>query len=87
MAKKFIFKITLLYRYTVWFAHSRMFIPDIAHHDVDEGVLYEAEEHEEGTRRHEHVDCLNKNNILEEVRNIWQMESQWDIYREREKKR
>jgi len=32
-----------------------MSLPDVAHHDVDEGVLYEAEEHEEGAGGHEHV--------------------------------
>ncbi len=32
-----------------------MCLPDVAHHDVDEGVLYEAQEHEEGAGGHEHV--------------------------------
>ncbi len=30
-------------------------LPDVAHHDVDKGVLYEAQEHEEGAGGHEHV--------------------------------
>ena len=33
---------------------------DVAQHDVDEGVLDQAEEHEERTRRHENVNCLKK---------------------------
>ena len=41
-----------------------MFIPDIAHHDVDEGVLNQAEEHEEGAGRHEHIYRLT---IMEQI--------------------
>ena len=33
---------------------------DVAQHDVDEGVLDQAEEHEERTRRHENVNSLKK---------------------------
>ena len=40
--------------------------PDVAHHDVDEGVLDEAEEHEEGAGGHEHVYRLQNNNILQD---------------------
>jgi hypothetical protein len=36
-----------------------MSLPDVAHHDVDEGVLYEAQEHEEGAGGHEHVNGLD----------------------------
>jgi hypothetical protein len=32
-----------------------VFVPDVPHHDVDEGVLDETEEHEDGARGHEHV--------------------------------
>ena len=34
--------------------------PNIPHHDVDKGVLYEGEEDKEGAGGHEHVDCLDK---------------------------
>ena len=33
-------------------------VPDVPHHHVDEGVLYQTEEHEEGAGGHEHVYCL-----------------------------
>ena len=32
--------------------------PNIAHHDIDKGVLYKGEEDEESARRHEHVNRL-----------------------------
>ncbi len=32
-----------------------MSLPDVAHHDIDKGVLDEAQEHEEGAGGHEHV--------------------------------
>jgi hypothetical protein len=37
-----------------------VFVPDVPHHDVDEGVLDEAEEHEDGARGHEHVYSLHQ---------------------------
>ena len=40
--------------------HSRLSLPDVPHHDVDEGVLDEAEEHEQRARRHKHVYRLNQ---------------------------
>ena len=33
-------------------------VPDVPHHHVDEGVLYQTEEHKEGAGGHEHVYCL-----------------------------
>ncbi len=36
-----------------------VFVPDVPHHDIDEGVLDEAEEHEDGARGHEHVNSLH----------------------------
>jgi len=45
-----------------------MNLPDVAHHDVDEGVLYEAQEHEEGAGGHEHVYGLNTPEIPHEFR-------------------
>ena len=38
-------------------------LPDIPHHDVDKGVLYEGEEDKEGAGGHEHVNCLVGNKI------------------------
>ncbi len=43
-----------------------MSLPDVAHHDIDEGVLYEAEEHEEGAGGHEHVYGLDTRRELGE---------------------
>jgi hypothetical protein len=37
-----------------------VFVPDVPHHDVDESVLDETEEHEDGARGHEHVYSLHK---------------------------
>ncbi len=37
-----------------------VFVPDVPHHDVDECVLDEAEEHEDGARGHEHVYGLHQ---------------------------
>ena len=37
--------------------------PDIPHHDVDKGVLYEREEDKKCAGGHEHVDCLVKTMI------------------------
>ena len=34
--------------------------PDVTHHDIDKGVLYEREEDEKGAGGHEHVNCLLK---------------------------
>ena len=34
-------------------------LPDIPHHDVDKGVLYEGEEDKKCAGGHEHVDCLD----------------------------
>ena len=39
-------------------------LPDVPHHDVDKGVLYEGEEDEEGARGHEHVNRLVGNKII-----------------------
>ena len=41
-------------------------VPDVAHHDVDKGVLDEAEEHEEGAGGHEHVYRLQNIHILQD---------------------
>jgi hypothetical protein len=41
--------------------HFLFFVfPDVAHHDIDEGVLDEAEEHEDGAGGHEHVYSLQQ---------------------------
>jgi hypothetical protein len=37
-----------------------LLFPDVPHHDIDEGVLDEAEEHKEGAGGHEHVYRLEK---------------------------
>jgi hypothetical protein len=36
-----------------------VFVPDVPHHDIDEGVLDETEEHEDGAGGHEHVYSLH----------------------------
>ena len=33
-------------------------VTDVTHHDIDDGVLNQAEEHEQGTGGHEHVNRL-----------------------------
>ena len=35
-----------------------MFVPDVAHHDVNKSILYQAEKHKEGAGRHKHVNRL-----------------------------
>ena len=37
--------------------------PNVAHHDVDKGVLDEGEENKESARRHEHINCLPENGL------------------------
>ena len=37
--------------------------PNVAHHDVDKGVLDEGEENKESARRHEHINCLPENRL------------------------
>ena len=39
-------------------------VGDVAHDDVDEGVLHQREEHEHGAAGHEHVDGLERKEIL-----------------------
>ena len=39
---------------------SLTILPDVAHHDIDKGVLDEREEDKKGARGHEHVNCLLK---------------------------
>ncbi len=51
-----------------------MSLPDVAHHDVDEGVLYEAQEHEEGAGGHEHVYGLDTEGSKEQKQ--WKKEEQ-----------
>ena len=39
-------------------------VTDVTHHNIDDGVLNQAEEHEQGTGGHEHVNGLNTNIII-----------------------
>ena len=52
--------------------------PNIPHHDVDKGVLYEGEEDKEGAGGHEHVDRLVRKHlnilILGFLKHYWEME-------------
>ena len=43
-------------------SHGFLFlnVSDVAHHNVDQGILHQAEEHENRTPRHEHVNGLEK---------------------------
>jgi len=42
-------------------------MPDVAHHDVDEGVLDEAQEHEDGAGGHKHVYSLHQKSQIKGV--------------------
>ena len=39
-------------------------VADVPHHHVDDGVLYQAEEHKQGAGGHKHVNGLNTNIII-----------------------
>ena len=39
-------------------------VGDVAHDDVDEGVLHQREEHEHGAAGHEHIDGLERREVL-----------------------
>ena len=39
-------------------------VTDVPHHHVDDGVLNQAEEHEQGAGRHEHVNGLDTDETL-----------------------
>ena len=62
-------QLTYIYVYVIYFKvmfYLLCCFPDVAHHDVDKGVLDEAEEHEEGAGGHEHVYRLQNIHILQD---------------------
>ena len=51
---------TIITQITITIKMLIVISPNIAHHDIDKGILYEGEEDKKCARGHEHVNCLKE---------------------------